>query len=131
MTNSQAALPIDIEALNSFWYECFQRIEVHSDSALFGEQDNTGLIPPAFQYSDGRAVANERAKAVLAGKVDSIDTPERDFTDQGVGIPAIGDMSILCDGEGKPAALLCDTAVEVVPKHGEPTVVETFEVLYP
>lgn len=131
MSNSERALPLDLEAVNHFWFKCWERIEWHSNSAIFGEQENTGLIPPAFQYSDNRAEADQRAKEVLAGRVNSIDTPERDFTDQGVGLPQVGDMSILCNGEGKPVALLSDTAVNVETKGHQKMVVETFEVLYP
>ena len=107
---------------------------MHSNSALFGEQENTGLIPPTFQYSDDRAEASARAQGVLQGTITTITTPERDFTDQGVGLPAVGDMAIICDGDGEPTALISNTAVTTEPLESSPhdrQVVETFEVLYP
>lgn len=134
MTMNSPALPIDLNAVNSFWFECWEKIAWHSNSALFGEQENTGLIPPAFQYSQNRAEADSIAREVVDGSKRTFETPEHDFTDVGEGLPNVGDMSIICNGEGQPVALLSDVAVtkkQNPHRPGQVIVVETFEVLYP
>ncbi len=88
-------------------------------------------MPPAFQYSDNREEATARAQDVLRGKATSISTPEREFTEQGVALPNPGDMSIICDGDGMPVALISDTNIYVDHTAHGPVVVEDFDVLYP
>lgn len=127
------ALPINLAAVSVFWSEAFDLVNWHSDSALFGEQSETGLFPPPFQYSEDRAEATRVAAEVLHGRRTQWITPRQDFG-EGVGMPADGDLSIICDGEGMPVALITDTAVQTRPSKTDPSqevVVETFEVLFP
>lgn len=117
-----------------FWAEAADQIEAHSDSALFGEQTEVGLTPPAFQFSDNREEATRMAQEVLSGARTSFTTPLKDFTDQGLALPADGDMSIICDGNGQPIALISDTDVKTEWPKSNPhakVVVETFEVIFP
>lgn len=133
MNQALPALPINLAAVSQFWSEAFDLVNWHSDSALFGEQSETGLFPPPFQYSENRAEATQIAQDVLHGKRTQWTTPRNDFG-HGVGLPADGDLSIICDGEGMPVALISDTAVQTKPSSQNPSeevVVETFEVLFP
>lgn len=133
MQNMNQALAPDLQAVNEFWAQASDKINVHSDSALFGEQSEAGLFPPAFQFSDNRAEATLMAHEVLNGSRTSFSTPLHDFTDQGLALPALGDLSIICDGDGKPVALISDTDVQTEAKGSNPNhkvVVETFTVLF-
>ncbi len=133
MTSNAPALPIDLRAVGVFWGEAFDLTNVHSDSALFGEQSESGLFPPPFQYSANRAEATRVAHEVLTGERTEFVTDRADFG-EGAGLPADGDMSIICDGDGRPVALISDTNVSVRPSPHDPrrqVVVETFEVLFP
>ncbi len=133
MTKSYEATPPNIQRVNEFWAGAADEIEVHSDSALFGEQTEAGLMPPAFQFSDDKAEATRVAQEVLAGKKTTFTTPLNDFTDQGAPLPAPGDMSIICDGNGEPVALVSDTDVKTEWAEDDPSnnvVIETFEVIY-
>lgn len=133
MHSTNQAISPDLQAVNEFWAEASDQIEAHSDSALFGEQTEVGLFPPAFQFSDDRAEATRMAEEVLKGTRASFSTPLHDFTDQGLALPALGDMSIVCDGDGKPVALISDTDVQTEVKGSNPNhkvVVETFTVLF-
>lgn len=133
MNKSHEASPPNLQAVNEFWAQAADQIEAHSDSALFGEQTEAGLMPPAFQFSDNFAEAQKMAQEVLAGTRTTFSTPLRDFTDQGLAIPAEGDMSIVCDGNGMPVALISDTKVQTEWPDADPSdkvVVETFEVIF-
>lgn len=73
------------------------------------------------------------AKEVLEGKRTTFTTPLADFEGPGIAAPADGDMSIICDGEGLPVALITDTDVQIEKDPKDPAtklVVETFEVLF-
>ncbi len=133
MQNTNESLPPNLAAVNEFWAEAANQIEAHSDSAIFGEQTEAGLFPPAFQFSDNRAEATRMAQEVLNGTRNKLKTPLHDFTDQGLAIPALGDMAIVCDGNGDPVALISDTDVQTEVKGSDPhhkIVVETFMVLF-
>ncbi|WP_099332043.1 hypothetical protein [Actinomyces minihominis] len=133
MNKAYEALEPNIKAVNEFWAGAVDEIEVHSDSALFGEQTQAGLIPPVFQFSDNREDATHMAQSVLSGKTTTLTTPLVDFTREGLALPAPGDMSIICDGDGMPVALVSDTDVKTEWDADNPTdkvVVETFEVIY-
>ena len=133
MNRALPARPINLAAVSAFWGEAFDLVNWHSDSALFGEQSETGLFPPPFQYSDNRAEATQVAQEVLAGRRTQWMTPRQDFG-EGTGLPSDGDLSIICDGEGMPVALIADTSVRIESSKQNPSqkvVVETFEVLFP
>lgn len=133
MQKSYETLAPNLPEVNEFWAEAVEQIEVHSDSALFGEQTETGLFPPTFQFSDNRQEATRVAHEVLTGKKTSFSTPLADFEDAGVALPADGDMSIICDGDGHPVALISDTHVTTqwIQGHAQrKVVVETFEVIF-
>lgn len=133
MHSTNQAVSPDLQAVNEFWAEAADQIEAHSDSAIFGEQTEAGLFPPAFQFSDNKAEATTMAEQVVKGTRTSFSTPLHDFTDEGLALPAVGDMSIVCDGNGKPLALISDTDVQTVVKGSNPNhkvVVETFMVLF-
>ncbi len=133
MQKTNDALPPNLPAVNEFWGEAADQIEAHSDSALFGEQTEAGLFPPAFQFSDNRAEATRMAQEVLNGTRNKLTTPLHDFTDQGLALPALGDMAIVCDGNGDPVALISDTDVQTEVKGSDPRhkiVVETFMILF-
>lgn len=133
MREPHEATSPNLAAINEFWAGAADEIETHSDSALFGEQTEAGLMPPAFQFSDNRQEADRMAAEVVAGQRTTISTPLKDFTDQGLGIPADGDMAIVCDGSGMPVALIADTSVKTEWPQDDPSnkvVVETFDVIY-
>lgn len=133
MHESYEANAPDLRAVNEFWAGAADEIETHSDSALFGEQTEAGLMPPTFQFSSNRVEADRMAAEVLAGTRTTISTPLRDFTDQGLALPADGDMAIVCNGEGQPVALIADTKVVTEWEEDDPkqkVVVETFDVIF-
>lgn len=103
-----------------------------NDSALFGQQAWDSLLPPAFQFSDNRQEATRVAQQVLTGEKTTFETPEADFVESGSALPAVGDMSIICDGNGNPVALVQDTSVEKRPgADGKTLVVEHYDCIYP
>ena len=133
MHESKEAMAPNMRAVGEFWAQAADEIETHSDSALFGEQTEAGLMPPAFQFSDDREEATRMAREVLEGTRTKMSTPLKDFTDQGLALPADGDMAIVCDGEGMPVALISDTSVKTEWPEGDPEakeVVEKFMVLF-
>lgn len=131
-TSERAKAP-NMEAVSQFWSQAAEEIDQHTGSALFGEQTEAGLFPPVFQYSDNRAEATRMAQEVLEGKRTTFTTPLADFEGPDIAPPADGDMSIICDGEGMPVALISDVDVQIEKDPKDPAtklVVETFEVLF-
>lgn len=124
------------QAVMNFWVEANQVVGWEGNtSALFGQQSYDDLLPPSVQLSGNRAAATSLAKQVLSGKVTTITTPKDQFTRAGVGIPVEGDMSIICDGDGNPVALVQDSLVQITDSHTRagrhPVVVEHFTCIYP
>lgn len=134
MTNNSKTREPDMADVAQFWSEAAEEIDDHWGSALFGEQTEVGLFPPVFQFSDNRKDATRMAEEVLEGKRNTMVTPLADFAKAGVGRPALGDMSIVCDGNGKPVALISDTHIAITDAQTGPhakNVVETFDVIFP
>lgn len=127
MNINQSVLPIDQNAVALFFSEAWTALGWDGMPSIMGEQTSDGLLPPAFQFSDNREEATHIAHDVANGKKTSFSTPRRDFDDAGVALPAVGDLSIICDGEGKPVALIEDKTVDT----SDDTVVEHFDCRYP
>ena len=131
--NERAKAP-DMEAVAEFWAEAVSQMEHEVGAGLFGEQAEVGLFPPAFQYSDNRAEATQMAREVLDGERTTFVSALADYDGPDIARPADGDMSIICNGDGMPVALISDTNVKIEadPKSpGSKFVVETFEVIFP
>lgn len=134
MTANNRAKAPNMEAVSQFWAEAAEQIEHDFGAGLFGEQSEVGLFPPVFQYSDNRAEATKMAQEVLKGTRTTFVSALADYDGPDIARPADGDMSIVCDGEGMPVALISDTNVKIEPdpkNPGSKFVVETFDVMFP
>lgn len=127
MTEKANALPIDQAAVNMFYSKAWTDLDWDGMPSIMGEQTADGLLPPAFQFSDNRHEATAIAQQVVNGQKTSFTTPESEFAAAGMALPAVGDLSIICDGDGNPAALIEDYKVEVV----NGNVIEHFNCRYP
>lgn len=130
------ALAPDQQAVVNFWVEANQEVGWEGNtSALFGQQSYDDLLPPSVQLSANKIEADNLAKKVLSGQITTITTPKDQFIKAGVGLPVEGDMSIICDGSGKPVALVQDSLVQITDSHTRggyhPVVIEHFACIYP
>ena len=122
-TSSSAVGHSPVEA---FWELARFHAKLNVAPGYFGPTTLEVVVPPAWSYGGSREEADAFVASVLDGDVTSTDAPLSSYDDADAPLPSSGALSILCDGTGRPAALLEISAVDV--EGGE--VVEHFRVVY-
>ncbi len=110
-------LPIEpVEGdLESFWTRAKTRAKLYPIEAVGGQTDLVSLRPGAFAFGTTRKEANDLAALVLAGTKTATTSYATGYDREGEELPTPDDLWIMCDGEGRPRALLRNTRVERVP----------------
>ena len=114
----------DHPEIQAFWDLARFHARLNVAPGYFGPTTLEVVPPPSWSYGDTGAEADRFAAAVRAGEVTSTEATAADYADED--LPGVGSLSILCDGYGKPAALLETATVET----GDEVVVEHFRVVY-
>jgi uncharacterized protein YhfF len=113
----------DHPEVRAFWDVARMHAKLNAAPSYFGPTPLESVPPPAWSYGDTPAEADDFVAAALADEEGATSAPLADYDGN---LPEEGVLSILCDGAGRPRALVEVTAVEVA---GE-DVREHFRVVY-
>ncbi len=116
-------IEFDHEELRVFWELARFHAKLNAAPSYFGPTTLESVPPPAWSFGETPAQSDEFVAQVLA---DESGETTALVTDYAGDIPQPGVLSILCDGSGKPRALVEVTDVAV----GTEDVVEAFRVVY-
>lgn len=105
----------DQTALALFWAEASKVIGLTRLDVVIGSNPNALVPPPAWQLGVSAREATEQAEMVLAGTKTATSSVEADYSRAGEPLPEANALGILCDGAGRPVALVRTDAVDVVP----------------
>lgn len=106
------------DELGEFWRVARAHTRVAELAPVTGPGVEGSLVPPAWAFGDSPALADALLALVLAGEKTATATAFVEFEAAEEPVPARGDLAILLDGAGHPAALVRTTRVSVVP-YGE------------
>ena len=102
------------DEISTFW----EVARVHAGLgkiAVVGGLSVTASIPPvAWAFGDNPVLADELLALVLAGTKTGTSSALVDYDAEDTPVPAVGELSIILDGAGHPAALIRTTDVQVV-----------------
>ena len=114
--SEQPPLEPDMGAVQIFWEEARKVAGLTVANVLIGENP-LGLIPPPvwqFQDPDHQAKQSSRfAQMVAQGIKHATSSAAWEYDPDA--LPHAGDMSIICDGAGRPVALVVTQEVQIVP----------------
>ena len=125
-TDAPHDLEPDHPEVRAFWELARFHAKLNSAPSYFGPTTLEVVTPPAWTYGSSREESDEFAATVLSGDVTTTEAARSDYDDAEAPVPTAGSLSILCDGGGKPVALLETTAVDL----RDDQVVEHFRVVY-
>lgn len=108
-----AAEPED--ELEAFWTLARNRAGIAPLEAVLGQDDAASLRPPAFAFGDSREKSDRLARLVLDGKKTATSSWLASYEAEGIDIPEVGDLSIMCDGADMPLVLLRTVDVRKIP----------------
>ena len=124
-TDAPHELEPDHPEARAFWELARFHAKFNSAPSYFGPTTLEVVVPPAWSYGSADE-ADAFVASVLAGDVTSTEAPLSDYDEAEAPLPDAGSLSILCDGSGRPAALLETTGTDVTADQ----VVEHFRVVY-
>ncbi|MBM7824596.1 uncharacterized protein YhfF [Arcanobacterium pluranimalium] len=101
---------IDLEA---FWIHAINAAKLNLSEGFNAQDDLTSLRPSSFAFGADRAQANRLCELVLRGEKRATSSYLPSYRRAGVPVPTVGDLGILCDGDGVPRALLRTSTVEI------------------
>jgi uncharacterized protein YhfF len=113
----------DHEELRVFWDLARFHAKLNAAPTYFGPTTLESVPPPAWAYGDSAEESDDFVARVLADERGETSAAVADYGDD---LPESGVLSILCDGTGKPRALV---EVTDVTRSGD-EVVESFKVVY-
>jgi uncharacterized protein YhfF len=113
----------DHPEVRAFWNVARMHANMNAAPSYFGPTPLESVPPPAWSYGTDPAEADAFVAAALADEEGTTTAP---LVDHDGTLPEEGVLSILCDSEGRPRALLEVTTVEVVGDE----VREHFRVVY-
>ena len=116
-------IEFDHEELRVFWDLARFHAKLNAAPSYFGPTTLESVPPPAWSFGETPAQSDEFVAHALADELGETTAPVADYAGD---IPEAGVLSILCDGSGKPRALVEVTEVVV----GADDVVESFRVVY-
>jgi uncharacterized protein YhfF len=94
-----------------FWEVAKVRARLNPISSYFGPTALESLPPSAWAWGESAEEADDFARRLLADGRTEVRTPREGLTEED--LPALGTLSILCDGHGDPVALLAVESVEL------------------
>lgn len=101
--------------LEAFWTRARNVAGIAPLEAVLGQDDAASLRPPAFAFGDGPEMSDRLAKLVLDGEKSATSAWLASYEAEGIDIPEVGDLSIMCDGADRPLALLRTADVRKIP----------------
>ncbi len=110
----------------AFWELARFHARLNAAPSYFGPTTLEVVVPPAWSYGDDAAEADAFAAAAVAGEATSTTASLAEYEEADAPLPVSGSLSILCDGSGKPVALLETRGVEVA----DGSVIQHFAVVY-
>ncbi|MFC6152528.1 hypothetical protein [Nocardioides yefusunii] len=108
---SEAVLHPDPVVLRRFWETHRAKLHLNDLEAYQGVSGLQALTPGAWSYGATRAEADDFVTELLTQGSVTLVTPLDAYGDED--LPVAGTLSILCDGEGRPAVILVVDAVDV------------------
>jgi uncharacterized protein YhfF len=116
-------IEFDHEELRVFWELARFHAKLNAAPTYFGPTTLESVPPPAWAYGDSAEESDAYVEAVLADERGSTTASVDDYAGD---LPEPGVLSILCDGSGRPRALVqvSDVSVEAT------AVTESFTVVY-
>ncbi|WP_210443267.1 hypothetical protein [Nocardioides sp. SYSU D00065] len=116
-------IEFDHEELRVFWELARYHAKLNAAPSYFGPTTLESVPPPAWAFGESAAESDAFVAEVLAAESGSTTAATGDYAGD---LPAVGVLSILCDGAGVPRALVEVTDVAV----SDDEVVESFKVVY-
>ncbi|MCW2738703.1 hypothetical protein [Nocardioides sp.] len=116
-------IEFDHEELRVFWELARYHAKLNAAPTYFGPTTLESVPPPAWAYGDAAGESDAFVTRVLADERGETTAAAADYAGE---LPEVGVLSILCDGSGKPRALV---EVADVTVSGD-DVVESFTVVY-
>ena len=116
-------IDFDHEELRVFWDLARFHAKLNAAPTYFGPTTLESVPPPAWAYGDSAEESDAYVATVLAEERGSTTAAVADYAGD---LPRAGVLSILCDGSGRPRALVEVSDVTVVGDE----VTESFEVVY-
>ena len=110
MTNDE-----DPQGIDEFWQVARVKGRRTTLGGVLGETPAGAVAPPAWAFGDSPELADELLGLVLEGTKTATADLVWTYAAAGEPVPAVGDLSIVLDGSGRPRVLLRTTNVEVVP----------------
>ncbi len=101
--------------LEAFWTRARNVAGIAPLEAVLGQDDAASLRPPAFAFGDGPEMSDRLAKLVLDGEKSATSAWLASYEAEGIDIPEVGDLAIMCDGADRPLALLRTVDVRKIP----------------
>ena len=101
--------------LEAFWTRARNVAGIAPLEAVLGQDDAASLRPPAFAFGDSPEMSDRLAKLVLDGEKSATSAWLASYEAEGIDIPEVGDLSLLCDGADRPLALLRTADVRKIP----------------
>lgn len=105
----------DPRALALFWAEASKVIGLTRLDVVVGSTPTALVPPPAWQFGLTAREATELAERIIAGTTSASSSPLADYESAGEPLPEPNALGIVCDGAGRPQALVRTDAVDVVP----------------
>jgi len=99
--------------LEAFWRNARRHAHLETVPVYFGGQAVELVTPPTWSFGATPEQADELLELVLDGTKTATASAEWDYEAEEAPLPAVGDLSIVLDSQGRPRALLETTAVEV------------------
>ncbi|MET4226263.1 ASCH domain-containing protein [Oerskovia enterophila] len=100
--------------LLEFWETARVRAGEGKVGVVTGFGVSATVPPPAWSFGDNPELADGLLHAVLSGEKTATSSSHWEYDDE-TPVPAVGELSIILDGEGHPRALIRTTSVEIVP----------------
>lgn len=116
-------IEFDHDELRVFWDLARFHAKLNAAPSYFGPTTLESVPPPAWSFGESAGQSDAFVAEALAAEGGETTAPVADYDGA---IPETGVLSILCDGSGKPRALVEITEVTVT--HDQ--VVEAFRVVY-
>ncbi|MDO5672725.1 MAG: ASCH domain-containing protein [Actinomycetaceae bacterium] len=100
--------------VDAFWKTSSKTFHMAGEDAYMGSNEQGMLTPVAWSFGDNAELADRLLQLVLDGKKTGTASSYEDYILEEEEIPQVGDLSIICDSKGVPAALIKTIQVDVV-----------------
>lgn len=103
------------DLLASFWVLAAKKAKLNPLEVIVGSDDTAALCPPAFCFGASAEEAQELCELVVTKRKSATSGWKDSYDAEGVPLPQVGEMAIVCDGSGAPRALIRESDVRCIP----------------